>query len=173
MQWLHIRARPRLSSHRKHSQYAENLQRAHDTSFVYCTPTECLRWLDNLVRALIVCSQCICLQQRKANRVSDLHFEASNQCHWRESIHSARCRFLTGLETIDNELQQLPKVTVHESERRHNWKEKKWLCVQFVLLGKAVRDRDKRRVFRLLFGEHFLERSLFYLENIWLPRILQ
>ena len=110
------------------------------------------------MRALIVCSQCICLQQRKANRISDLHFEASNQCLRRKSVHSSWCCLLTGLETIDNKLQQFPKVTVHESERRHNWKEKKWLCFQFMLLGKSVRDRDKRRVLRLLFGEHFLER---------------
>ena len=123
----------------KHDDYT-----ATDTSFVTALALECLRWLDSLVGALIVRSQCICSQQSKTNRISDLHLEATRQCLSSKSVHSSRCRFLAVLETIDNKLQQLPKVIVHESQRRNNRSQKGWLCVQFMLLGKSVRPAKKQ-----------------------------
>src|ERR1700739_766410 len=95
--------------------------------------TGCLWWLDNLVSALIVRGQCICFQQCKTNRISDLHLEATSQCLWRKSIHPYRSRFLTVLETIKNELHQHPKVVIHESQGRNNWSEKRWLsCLRNI-----------------------------------------
>jgi len=141
----------------KHHDYTAR-ERTHDTSFVLRTPSECLRWLNSLMSALVVCGQCICFQQRKANRIPDLHLEATRQCLWRKSIHSSRCRFLAVLETINNELQQHPKVIIHESQRGNDRSKERWLCVQLMLLGEPVHDRHEGRVFRRLFGEHFLER---------------